>query len=183
MLHSINFYWMNERKKTLKVKRKTITTHHLWMENHVESVVLVFHSTFIITNFAMCFKTFEKFNAFRWLLANSKRMVARWQCINRVRIFFWKIEDFTNSHEMRNFKWILIKLHIFLSISGYLFFAQDRTDDRIKSFENCCILDRDRAPYTGMLDGKMEMLATFSVQPNTLSPLLCYMPLKLSAHK
>lgn len=41
----------------------------------------------------------------------------------------------------------------------YLFSSQVHMDDQIESLESYYILDRDRAPYTDMLDGKMETLA------------------------
>lgn len=52
----------------------------------------------------------------------------------------------------------------------YLFSSLDRMDDRTESLENYCILDQDRALCTDTLDGKMEMLVAFSMQPSTLSP-------------
>lgn len=78
-----------------------------------------------------------------------------------------------NQNHMNHKKFMLEKLITTSKYSVcrvfYLFSSPDHTDDQTKSLESCCILDQVLAPYTDTLDGKMEMLAMFSVQPNTLS--------------
>lgn len=59
----------------------------------------------------------------------------------------------------------------------YLFCAPIRTDDRIENLGNYCILDQVLALYTDTLDGKMGMLAMFSMRPSILLRLLYCTPL------